>query len=173
MNTSRCGRWRALALTVTGRDGNACSIGRSRRAVSPLARYAGGAVADAVDRAAADARDPQPDCPLPVHVYATDALLRDGAATWLLEDPAVAVLDTEHVGDACAVIAVLDELDPAAARDLERLRRAYGAPLLLIVPEIDELLLLRASEIGVGGVLRRCDVTAATLVGAAGVHLGR
>jgi DNA-binding NarL/FixJ family response regulator len=155
------GRWRAVALPSTGGEAVPAPVVEAGVALAPRIGFAGGAAAGALEV--------PPDGPLPVHVYATDALLRDGAATWLLLDPAVAVLDAEHVGEAGAVIAVLDELDPAAARDLERLRRAFGVPLLLIVPRIDELLLLRASEIGVGGVLRRRDVTAATLVGAARV----
>jgi DNA-binding NarL/FixJ family response regulator len=125
-------------------------------ALSPVVGYQGRRAADE------DARTP-----LPIHVYAADALLRDGVVAWLLADPAVTVLDAEHLTDAAAVIAVLDGLHGSALRDLQRLRRALGVPLLLVVPEIDEPLLLRASEIGVGGVLRRSEVTAATLVRAA------
>lgn len=131
--------------------------------LSPLVAYTGqrAAARPAAERAAETAGA------LPIYVYATDALLRDGVVTWLGADPAVAVLDADQVSEAVAVIAVLDALDDRARHDLQRLRRAFDVPLLLIVPEIDEQLLLRASEIGVGGVLRRCDVTADSLMAAA------
>jgi DNA-binding NarL/FixJ family response regulator len=104
--------------------------------------------------------------PLRVHVYAQDPLLRDGAAMWLLADPAIELLDGEHVGNAAAVVAILDAFDVGSIRELQRLRRAFRVPLLLVVPEIDEALLLRATEIGVGGVMRRCDLTASGLASA-------
>jgi DNA-binding NarL/FixJ family response regulator len=104
---------------------------------------------------------------LPVHVYAPDALDRDGVAAWLLADPGVELIDSEHVHAAAAVVAVVDVSDELAMRELQRLRRVLRVPLLLVVPEIDEKVLLRATEIGVGGVLRRCDVSASGLVSAA------
>jgi DNA-binding NarL/FixJ family response regulator len=101
-----------------------------------------------------------------VFVYATDPLLREGVAAWFLADPEIALVDSSRLGDADAIVAVLDAFNYEPMSELQRLRRALRAPILLVVPEIDEALLLRATEIGIGGVMRRGDASASGLVSA-------
>lgn len=103
---------------------------------------------------------------LAVYVFAHDPVLCEGLAAWLLRESGIKLLDQPHTGELVVVAAVLDSFDESAFRDLQRLRGAFGARLLLVVPEISERLLLQATQVGVGGVLRRSDVTPATLVGA-------
>jgi DNA-binding NarL/FixJ family response regulator len=102
-----------------------------------------------------------------VFVYAADPLLREGVAAWFLADPDMALVDHDRIGDAAAIVAVLDAFDDEAMSGLLRLRRAFRAPILLVVPDIDETLLLRATEIGISGVMRRGDASASGLIGAA------
>lgn len=101
-----------------------------------------------------------------VFVYATDPLLREGVVTWFLADRDIALLDSSRISDADAIVAVLDTFNDVAMSELQRLRRALRVPVLLVVPEIDETLLLRATEIGIGGVMRRGDASASGLVSA-------
>jgi DNA-binding NarL/FixJ family response regulator len=101
-----------------------------------------------------------------VHVRAADPVTHEGIVAQLLRATSVRIVPEADLEPTTVVVAAFDALDTVVARDLARLRRLSRCRILLLTRHIDDALLLRATELGISGIVRREDATADMLAGA-------
>ncbi|MFE5652076.1 response regulator transcription factor [Streptomyces cyaneofuscatus] len=101
--------------------------------------------------------------PITVDVCTTDPLSRAGVVAQLLPRPEVRLL-TNPDSEARVLVLVADAVDDHVRVQLLRAQCTSETRTVLIATEIDAEQLLSAAECGVGGVIRRVDVTAEHLV---------
>ncbi len=104
-----------------------------------------------------------PPVRIPVHVVASDPLSRTGAIGHLRTEGEV-VLTEEGPLDGGVVLVVADEIDAETISTIRRLRHGGSDRIALLVGRLDDKALLAAIEAGVGGILRRSEVTPQKLV---------
>lgn len=97
--------------------------------------------------------------PITVDVCTTDPLSRAGVVAQLRPRPEVRLL-TNPDSEARVLVLVADAVDDHVRVQLLRAQCTSKTRTVLIATEIDAEQLLSAAECGVGGVIRRVDVTA-------------
>jgi DNA-binding NarL/FixJ family response regulator len=100
-----------------------------------------------------------------VAVSAEDPISRDGVLMQLRGQPGFALVDEADVEPETVVVVVCDEVDGAALQRIRAVRRRE-ARVVLVAGRVDDQTLLTAVEAGVGGVVRRSQVTPSALAGA-------
>lgn len=107
--------------------------------------------------------DPDPaDRQVAVAVHALDPISELGVRIQLRQRPEVRLVT---VGEPAAVLlATVDAVDEDNARWLRALHRTTGAPIVLVIGQIDPRALAAVVESGVCGVLRRGEATPERLV---------
>jgi DNA-binding NarL/FixJ family response regulator len=101
---------------------------------------------------------------IPVHVVAADPLSRTGTIGHLRRTADVFLADEESLGVAGVALVVADEVDTTTILTIRGLRHRGSDRIALLVGRLDDKALLAAVEAGVGGILRRSDVTPQKLV---------
>jgi DNA-binding NarL/FixJ family response regulator len=104
--------------------------------------------------------------PVPVntYVYADDPILQAGVSTQLRMRPEIRVLDPGDVDRADVAVIVADTLDDNTVRVLKAVQRGGVPRTVLVARVIDDGTLAAAAEAGVGGLVRRSEATAESLV---------
>lgn len=102
--------------------------------------------------------------PIAVQVRGMDPISQAGVVSQLRMCPEVRVVDERAAAAAAVAVVVADQVDAATTGVLQEVRRAGSERVLLIATVLDDAALRAAAEAGVGGLLRRCDATAAVLV---------
>ena len=101
---------------------------------------------------------------IPVHVHATDPILRAGVASELRPRPEVEVLPNGQADRARVAVVVVDTLDEPAVQLLRSVERCQRAPSVLVATRVEDTDLVTAVEAGVVGVVRRSEASADRLV---------
>jgi DNA-binding NarL/FixJ family response regulator len=101
---------------------------------------------------------------VPVYLYASDPICRAGLVSQLRPRPEVLVLDEGERDSAEVGVVVTDAVDEEALRALRALRCGSGRQLVVVAARIDDGDLAAVMEVGVAGVVRRCEATADRLV---------
>ena len=104
--------------------------------------------------------------PVPVntYVYADDPILQAGVSTQLRMRPEIRVIDAADVDRAEVAVIVADTLDDNTIRVLKAVQRGGVPRTVLVARVIDDGTLAAAAEAGVGGLVRRSEATADSLV---------
>lgn len=111
--------------------------------------------------------------PITVDVRATDPLSRAGVVAQLRPRPEIRLLSSPD-SEARVLVLVADAVDDDVRVQLLRTQRTSETRTVLIATEIDAQQLVSAAECGIGGVIRRADVTPEHLVDViASVALGQ
>jgi DNA-binding NarL/FixJ family response regulator len=98
------------------------------------------------------------------YIHGTDPISIAGVASQLRARPEVRLVDELEVDTADVAVLVCDQLDDEATRIARALCRSGRPRLVLVATLIDDQTLVAAAEVGVGGLLRRCEATADALV---------
>lgn len=101
---------------------------------------------------------------IPTFVSAGDPLSRAGTIAQLRASPELVLTDEGSLGNAGVVLVVADEVDADTTRTIRGLRNRGVARIALLIGRLDDKGLLAAIESGVGGILRRSEVTQHSLV---------
>jgi len=99
-----------------------------------------------------------------VYVQGKDPISQAGVVAQLRMRPEVRVVEESDRMRASVGVMVTDQIDDGTVRALHVLRRDGLVRLVLIAADVDDAALVSAAEAGVGGLLRRSDATADTLV---------
>lgn len=99
-----------------------------------------------------------------VYVQGKDPISQAGVVAQLRMRPEVRVVGESERMRATVGVMVTDQVDEQTVRALHGLRRDGLVRLVLIAADVDDAALVSAAEAGVGGLLRRSDATADTLV---------
>lgn len=99
-----------------------------------------------------------------VYVQGKDPISQAGVVAQLRMRPEVRVVEESERKRASVGVMVTDQIDDGTVRALHALRRDGLVRLVLIAADVDDAALVAAAEAGVGGLLRRTDATADTLV---------
>jgi DNA-binding NarL/FixJ family response regulator len=105
-----------------------------------------------------------PPVRIPVHVVAADPLSRTGTIGHLRTEDEVVLTEEGALGTAGVVLVVADEVDTETISTIRRLRHGGSDRVALLVGRLDDKALLAAVEAGVGGILRRSEVTPQKLI---------
>ena len=103
--------------------------------------------------------------PTQVVVHATDPISRAGVVAALAGQPDVRVIPAEMNGHGAVALVVVDDLDEDALQLLRSVSRHGPSATVLVASRLDESSLIRAIEVGVVGIVRRCDATTGQLIG--------
>jgi DNA-binding NarL/FixJ family response regulator len=101
-----------------------------------------------------------------IYIFALDPVSRAGVAAQLARKGFTQLVSDSELRADVVVIAVADRLEGAVARDIATLRRLTGQRMILIAETVDDALLLRATELGFAGIIRRREATATMLAAA-------
>jgi DNA-binding NarL/FixJ family response regulator len=101
---------------------------------------------------------------IPVFLHATDLISRAGLSSQLRPQPAVRVVSDDEQDQAEVAVVVADAVDEPTLRALRALRARGVSRLVLVATEIDDAGLVAAVEVGVAGLVRRCEATSERLV---------
>ena len=102
--------------------------------------------------------------PVATYVHGLDPISQAGVIAQLRMRPEIRVVPDAERATATVALVVADQVDPATVRLLHGLRRDGHVRLVLVATAVDDAALVAAAEAGVGGLLRRSDATADTLV---------
>jgi DNA-binding NarL/FixJ family response regulator len=102
--------------------------------------------------------------PIPTYVYGLDPISQAGVISQLKNQPAVRIVGETEKSAASVGVLVADSVDAGTVRLLHGLRRDGVVKLVLVATVVDDAALVAAAEAGVGGLLRRADATADSLV---------
>lgn len=101
-----------------------------------------------------------------IHVVARDPVSFEGIVAQLRrEGPFELVGEADLTGEVIVVVAT-DRLEARVVREIVRLRRLKHSPMVLVAELVDDAILLRATELGFAGIVRRGEATGPTLAGA-------
>ena len=103
--------------------------------------------------------------PTQVVVHATDPISRAGVVAALAGQPDVRVIPAEMNGHGAVALVVVDDLDEEALQLLRSVSRHRPSATVLVASRLDESSLIRAIEVGVVGIVRRCEATTNQLTG--------
>jgi DNA-binding NarL/FixJ family response regulator len=101
---------------------------------------------------------------IPVYVYAGDPISQAGVASGLRQRPELLVVGEAELGCARVAVVVSDSLDDETTRVLLALQRGGRPRVVLVAREIDDAALVKAVEVGVSALVRRCEATPERLV---------
>jgi DNA-binding NarL/FixJ family response regulator len=101
---------------------------------------------------------------VPVYLHATDPISHAGLAGQLRPRPEVQVLGPEEADRASVAVVVADSVGEDTLQALRGLRCGGVPHLVVVAGRIDDADLVTIIEIGVAGVVRRCDATPDRLV---------
>lgn len=99
---------------------------------------------------------------VPVRVHSRDSISELGILAQLRQRPELRVVRDGEPGT--VVLAIADVVDDEVTRWLRALHRAAGAPVVLVIGELDPRAVTEVVCSGVRGVLRRADATPERLV---------
>jgi DNA-binding NarL/FixJ family response regulator len=102
--------------------------------------------------------------PVATYVYADDPILQTGVSTQLRMRPEIRVVDVQDLDRAEVAVIVADTLDDNTIRVLKAVQRGGVPRTVLVARVIDDSTLAAAAEAGVGGLVRRAEATADSLV---------
>ena len=102
--------------------------------------------------------------PIATYVYGVDPISQAGVISQLKNRPEVRIVGDADKATAEVAIMVADTVDPGTVRLLHGLRRDGIVKLVLVATVVDDAALVSAAEAGVGGLLRRTDATADSLI---------
>jgi len=98
------------------------------------------------------------------YVHCSDPISLAGVVSQLRARPEVRIIEKPSLDDAVVAVVVADQLDDETARVIRTLSRGDRSRIVLVASLIDESALVVAAELGVGGLLRRCDATGDAMV---------
>ncbi|MFI6095750.1 response regulator transcription factor [Lentzea sp. NPDC051213] len=104
-----------------------------------------------------------------VVIRAADNMIGAGLTSWLQlppagdDDPVLEVIPQDRCTEADVVVVAAERLTPQLLSSLRRAASAGGAPVVLVVDEIDQSEILNAVQCRVVGVIPRAAVTAERL----------
>jgi len=101
-----------------------------------------------------------------IYIFALDPVSRAGIAAQLARKGFTRLVAESELPPDVVVIAVADRLDGPVARDIAAVRRVAGSRMILVAENVDDALLLRATELGFAGIIRRREATATMLAAA-------
>ncbi len=101
---------------------------------------------------------------VPVYLYATDPISHAGVAGQLRPRPEIQVLGPDEADHAVVAVVVADTVGEDTLRVLRGLRCAGLPHLVVVAAQVDDADLIAIVEIGVAGLVRRCDATPDRLV---------
>jgi DNA-binding NarL/FixJ family response regulator len=101
---------------------------------------------------------------VPVYVRARDPISAAGVIAELRPRPEVQVLSERDGDQARVAIIVVDAMDEDAVQMLRRVQRRGLCRTVLVASRLDDGDLVSAVEVGVVGLIRRCDATPDRLV---------
>jgi DNA-binding NarL/FixJ family response regulator len=101
---------------------------------------------------------------VPVYVHARDPISAAGVVAELKPRPEVLVLPERESDQARVVVIVVDAMDEDAVQMLRRVQRRGSCRTVLVASQLDDRDLVSAVEVGVVGLVRRCDATPDRLV---------
>ena len=102
--------------------------------------------------------------PIATYVYGLDPISQAGVISQLRTRPEVRIVAESERATASVAVLVADAVDADTVRSLHALRRDGLVKLVLVATAVDDAALVAAAEAGVGGLLRRSDATADSLV---------
>ena len=102
--------------------------------------------------------------PIATYVYGLDPISQAGVISQLRTRPEVRIVAESDRATASVAVLVADAVDADTVRSLHALRRDGLVKLVLVATAVDDAALVAAAEGGVGGLLRRSDATADSLV---------
>jgi DNA-binding NarL/FixJ family response regulator len=99
-----------------------------------------------------------------IYVYADDPILQAGMVSQLRGRPEIDLVEASELARAQLGLVAADALDDETLRIMRSLKRAGVAHTVLVMRAIDDAAVVSAAEVGVSGLLRRCEATPETLV---------
>lgn len=102
--------------------------------------------------------------PITTYVYGLDPISQAGVISQLRSRPEIRIVAEADKSIASVGVLVADTVDAGTIRLLHGLRRDGLVRLVLVATTVDDSTLVAAAEAGVGGLLRRVDATADSLV---------
>lgn len=102
--------------------------------------------------------------PIATYVYGLDPISQAGVISQLRTRPEVRIVAESDRATASVAVLVADAVDADTVRSLHALRRDGLVKLVLVATAVDDAALVAAAEAGVGGLLRRSDATADSMV---------
>jgi DNA-binding NarL/FixJ family response regulator len=102
--------------------------------------------------------------PIATYVYGLDPISQAGVISQLKSRPEIRIVADADKTTASVAVLVADAVDAGTVRLLHGLRRDGLVRLVLVATVVDDGALVSAAEAGVGGLLRRTDATADSLV---------
>ncbi|MCR6487834.1 LuxR C-terminal-related transcriptional regulator [Amycolatopsis sp. OK19-0408] len=100
---------------------------------------------------------------VPVYAFAADPISRAGLESQLRFQPSVTLVPEERLAEAAVAVVAAETVDDATLRVLADLKRRGFARLVLLVNTVHDSDLLKVIEAGVCALIRRTEVTAASL----------
>lgn len=101
---------------------------------------------------------------VPVYLHARDPISEAGIASQLRHRPEVRVVGQDQVDEALVAVVVVDAVDDDATQLLRWVQRRGFSRTVLVASRLDDGDLVPAVEVGVVGLIRRCDATPERLV---------
>ena len=102
--------------------------------------------------------------PIATYVYGLDPISQAGVISQLRTRPEIRIVGEADRSTASVAVLVADSVDAGTVRSLHGLRRDGLVRLVLVATAVDDAALVAAAEAGVGGLLRRSEATADSLV---------
>ena len=99
-----------------------------------------------------------------VHIYADDPISRAGVSSQLRPRPEVLILSDEECHLAKVTLVVADRVTEHTLQVLRSLSRSGTARLVLVAGQLDDADLVAAVQVGIAGLVRRCDATVDRLI---------
>ena len=99
-----------------------------------------------------------------VHIYADDPISRAGVSSQLRPRPEVLILSDEECHLAKVAVVVADRVTEHTLQVLRSLSRSGTARLVLVAGQLDDADLVAAVQVGIAGLVRRCDATVDRLI---------
>ncbi len=101
---------------------------------------------------------------IPTYVHCTDPISLAGVRSQLRPRPEIRLLGGMAIDEAQVAIVVTETFDDEAAQVVRGLCRGERPRIVLVATSVDESAVVAAAEVGVRGVVRRCEATADALV---------
>lgn len=96
------------------------------------------------------------------YVHARDPISQAGVVAQLRMRQEITIVDTAQ--QSAVAVMITDTVDESTTRELRSLRKEGHPRLMLVATTIDDASLVAAAEAGVGGLIRRSDASADTMV---------
>jgi DNA-binding NarL/FixJ family response regulator len=106
------------------------------------------------------------DLGVAIHIFASDPVSRAGVAAQLGKEGMTRLVPEGELTANTVVVAVADRLEGEVVHEIAALRRSCHSRMILVAQVVDDAILLRATELGFAGIIRRRDATGPMLAGA-------